>query len=159
MTQHHHHNPSEEPTYPVVAKLDHDGNAHPFPDAQVPTGPIGPHFAGRMTQLQFRNVVGAEDPTPYLGYLLMGPEGPFLYRKEQLAGDLAKVAHAWSSHAGREFTAISEFPADADGLTGLLDHMMYCLDRDDLSVYDGCVIAHLESLTPESLATMLVRQE
>lgn len=157
MTQHKQHVGSDVRSYPVAAQLDHDGKAHPFPAGNHHNEPLGFHFSGRVTRDQWFALTGNDDPTPFLAYILPGPEGPCVYQFDSIEADLSNMAREWSIHTGQPHAPVPTLPDDADGIADLMDHIMHCIHRDDLRIDNECTTNHLSKLEPDILATLLVK--
>ena len=151
-TNHGNHRPTK--LYPVVATLLPNGSVLPYPDDRTDNDELGEHITGKMTMQQFNHLTGIDDIKPFLGCILYGQEGPFVYQARHVLEDLVDATNYWNTYRKSSLIPIHEMPDDVDDISDIMNNMMDCLTTDTLSVDDDMTVGHLQSLKPEELSIM-----
>ena len=108
----------------VIAKLLPDGQLQPYSASRMATEPLGEYFTGHMTAIQFKHLKGVVDTKPFLGFLMSGQDGTFVYQARHLIADLERVANHWNDHNGTSLSTIDQLPDDATEISVIMDHMV-----------------------------------
>ena len=132
-----------------------DGQPTPW-DGQLDHGHprLGPHLSGWITARQLQSLTGSERIRPWLGTVLVGDDGAFVYDAEQAAQDLEEVAGVVSLKQGSDVTPAPLDTLDDFELAQLMRMLLNCQD-DTTYIAPEFVSQSLRETYPEVLRKSL----
>ena len=137
--------------YPIVATITPDGTLKPYTKSDVDTDAFDQYIAGTMTKVQFQHLTRMNDLMPFLGVVLHGSDGPFIYQPKHILEDIEQAVGHWNRYKQTSFTPTQELPNDTDEVSALIKDMEACMTWDSLFIEYELTVLHLESLSTDRI--------